>query len=71
MVNVFVLRRVYVELVYRRKLKLVGLMEKRNVLSGPMDCLENRDISNVFDCGIVYIFGFLIEDLGEKVLIEC
>jgi len=66
-----VLHRVCVGLVYRRRLKLVGLMKKRNPLSGLMDCLENRDMSNVFYCGIVYIFGLLIEDVDEKILIEC
>ena len=57
-------------MVYRRRLILVGLMKKRNILSGTIDCLENRDSSNVFDCGIMCIFVFLIEGVDEKILIE-
>jgi len=47
-------------------------MKERNLLNGPMDCLENRDMSKVLFFGIVHVFGFLlIEDFDEKIIIEC
>ena len=46
-------------------------MKKRNLLSGLINCLENRNMSKVLFCGIVYVFGLLIEDVDEKIIIEC